>query len=411
MPKANEWRAGWPVVTASLVGMMVSAWTLPFYLLGPLTLPLMEQFGWSKSGLALSASALSIGATIGAALFGRVSDLIEVRKVALISLSAFGFSLLLAPMISALWQLQLLYFTAGLLGAGCGGIAYMRAIGSRFQAARGVALAVALSGTGLAAFSVPLVAYAINAVFGWEGVFVLLGAVIILVGLPAIYWGLGATPKGASQPERPKEAAETGMTRAEAMRDPRFYLIMGMVILFGLFISALIINLVPILQAQGLTAARAAAIASSMGLAMIIGRLGVGWLLDRWPPSLVGAGTFAVGAIGSLLLALAGAEYALLTVISMGLLVGAEVDLLSFIVLRYFGVRNYGEIYGWLYGAYTLVSMACPPFGALLLEQGGYRLLFGSAAASFGLAVLLFVILAHVAGEVPGVRKAGKAQI
>ena len=201
------------------------------------------------------------------------------------------------------------------------------------------------------------------------------------------------------------------LTRAEAMRDPRFYLIMGMVILFGLFISALIINLVPILQAQGLTAARAAAIASSMGLAMIIGRLGVGWLLDRWPPSLVGAGTFAVGAIGSLLLALAGAEYALLTVISMGLLVGAEVDLLSFIVLRYFGVRNYGEIYGWLYGAYTLVSMACPPFGALLLEQGGYRLLFGSAAASFGLAVLLFVILAHVAGEVPGVRKAGKAQI
>ena len=38
----------------------------------------------------------------------------------------------------------------------------------------------------------------------------------------------------------------------------------------------------------------------------------------------------------------------------MGLGLGAEVDIIGFLVGRYFGLRRYGEIYGYIFAAFTM---------------------------------------------------------
>ncbi len=80
----------------------------------------------------------------------------------------------------------------------------------------------------------------------------------------------------------------------------------------------------------------------------------------------------------------------------MGLLIGAEIDLMSFMVLWYFGVRSFGAIFGILFSLYTGSTIAGPILGAVLLRSGGYPLLYISTAATFAMAALAMLTLCFV---------------
>lgn len=71
-----------------------------------------------------------------------------------------------------------------------------------------------------------------------------------------------------------------------------------------------------------------------LGIAIVIGRLSAGWLLDHFPPPYVGMGIFALGATGAAAFVLGGAPFAVPTVVALGFLIGAEIDILSFVTLR-----------------------------------------------------------------------------
>jgi MFS family permease len=80
-----------------------------------------------------------------------------------------------------------------------------------------------------------------------------------------------------------------------------------------------------------------------------------GWFLDRfWGPvvalfffgvSGVGMGILASGATGGL---------AVLGAICCGAGIGAEIDIMGFMLSRYFGQRAYGKIYGVIFAAFNL---------------------------------------------------------
>ena len=74
----------------------------------------------------------------------------------------------------------------------------------------------------------------------------------------------------------------------------------------------------------------AARVASVIGIGIILGRLLIGWLIDRVFAPSVAAVIFVIAAGGCLLLAYGGAEHARLAAFLIGFALGAEVDLMAF---------------------------------------------------------------------------------
>ncbi|MNR17130.1 Major Facilitator Superfamily protein [compost metagenome] len=127
------------------------------------------------------------------------------------------------------------------------------------------------------------------------------------------------------------------------------------------------------LQARGLSAAEANLIFSGFGIALIFGRMLIGYLLDRlWPPA-VAAFSLALPAIGCLIYLGGTIEFGplLLAAVLVGFGAGAEFDIAAFLVARYFGLREYGRLFGVHQGLNTVASAIAPLLFALLLSRTG----------------------------------------
>jgi MFS family permease len=392
----RELRQGWPVVAAGFTGMLISGGAVATYVLGPITKPLQAEFHWSRPGISLCQSLLALGITLGTPIFGWLADRSSPRLIALASTVAFcacfAFQALSAGQIR---EFQLMYFLCGFLGAGSAAVIYTKVIGGAFQAMRGIALGIVLSGTGATALIAPVLVTKINEAFGWRAVFGCIAGLVLVV-LPIVYRGLGrrgSRPNGLRHRQGGSVATSGGFSRRQALHDIRFYVLLICSLIFGLFIGSLIINLTPVLIDRGFTPVGAAQIASVLGIAIIAGRLLIGTLLDRFAPSLVGAAVFGIAAVGVALFLAGGASCAIASVAAFGVTTGAELDIFSFMALRYFGLREYGTIFAMLYCGYTATSIVGPVIGAMILAAHGYRVLFATAAAGFMLIAFLFLIL------------------
>lgn len=397
----EEFRAYWLPLLAAFVGITLGVMSIPFYFLGPMIKPLEAAFGWSRVELLSASSLMAIGITLVSPVAGWLADRYEARLLVALSLLMLGGCYVAAAMMTELWHFQLIYFLTGFLGGIGGATAITRAIGSRFIHARGLAIGIVLSGTGVASFAAPLFVHALVEAGGWQSVWWALAGLSVLVAMPIAWVGLGTAKAVPGSAAKAKERPVYGVTLRQAARDPRFYILLISILLFGLPISSTILNLVPMLQDLGADPGRAAAIAAILGITILLGRLLIGLLLDRIRPSLVGIGIFALATVGSTALLIGGVDYAILTVIALGFMLGAEIDLMSFMTLRYFGTRAYGIIFALMFGTYTLISIIGPVAGGMLIEARGYEAIYQVAAIAWGAATLAFVLLSRMSDEKP----------
>ena len=132
---------------------------------------------------------------------------------------------------------------------------------------------------------------------------------------------------------------------------------LGAFLLLALGLGGVLIPLVPILRARGVSADEAAAVQGALGLALILGRAFAGFLMDRFFAPLVAVIILVFPVMGVILLAVdTSTTSALIAAVCIGVAAGAELDVIAVLITRYFGNRAYGENYGWQYAAWTLGS-------------------------------------------------------
>ena len=140
-----------------------------------------------------------------------------------------------------------------------------------------------------------------------------------------------------------------------------------------------LIHLVPLLTDRGLSAQSAALATSLLGGAVLVGRVWAGYLLDRCFASYAAVCFFCGATLGIFLLwngAVGGLAFS--AVILLGLGLGAEGDIVPYVVSRYFGLRAFGEIYGYAFTAFTLGGVIGPLLmGVSFDSTGSYRLVLG----------------------------------
>lgn len=131
-----------------------------------------------------------------------------------------------------------------------------------------------------------------------------------------------------------------------------------------------IAHIVPLLADRSVSTQAATAALSSAGLALILGRILSGYCLDRLFAPFVSATFFLVPLCGIILLGSgANTALALLAAILLGIGIGAEVDIMAFLVGRYFGLSSYGGIYGALLALFTFGSGLGPWLIALSFDH------------------------------------------
>lgn len=406
-PPGSELRAHLGAVIASMMGLAFSIATLGFtYSIGAFINPLVAEFGWTRQEILSAQLFITVPTIFTSAAVGWFADRHGVRHLILASQALFGLSFFaLAFLLDSLTTLYAIYFLMAIGAGGTVGIGFARLLSERFDRQRGLALGIAMSGTGLCGFMVPPYATWAIEQFGWRGGFVALGLLPLLIALP-LGWrylhdlpratrpaaGVGAT--AASEAEAADHAGG-GLTLREALRNYRFwFMCLGLLVCSGV-VTAFITNIVPLLQEQGHAANRAALAASTFGISVLIGRIAVGYLIDRHFAPVVGAALMfpAAAAIAWLAAFDPGIGASVVVVFLAGLAAGAEVDLMAYLCSRYFGLREYGRIFAGLYIAFAIgPGIFVPLFGRARDLTGGYDPgLYGVAAgiALFGVLMLL----------------------
>ncbi len=282
----EEWRNGWRSLVSATAGISVASFAASST--GIVMEPLNRLYGWPKSVVSAGVLCVAIITLLLAPLNGHLIRNHGPRRVALASLiaAAIGFCCI-AMSGGQAWTWWLAWFVFGALTAGVGPIVWTSGITLAFDRHRGAALSIALSGSGLAFFLSPLIGFWLLNNFGWRFVYVGFAVMVIGVHLPLTwFWFRPLSPQGRNSAATDTASGGTsaGLTFVEIVTNPKFVMLALFTMLVASTEGAFMIHLVPILRHTGLAAGQAAEIASILGVAMIIGRLGTGFLFDHWSP-------------------------------------------------------------------------------------------------------------------------------
>lgn len=394
----GEFKLGGKALIAALVGVALGASPIPFNAIGLVIGPISKEYGWSVEQVANGITIFGVIAALLAPLYGGLADRIGVRVVALWSIFGFGISFALlgfAPnnigVYYGIWAL------IGLVGIGCTPVTFSRGISQWFAQSRGLALGIMLLGTSLTAIVVPWLGKQIIADWGWRALFPFFGAMTLLIALPLCFiWFREPTLL-----ERPKGMSDAsgnliGMRFGQAVKSRYFWIMVASTILISTAYGGAHVHMVEMVKKHGFSAESAAGVAMIVGVGILIGRVSVGLLFDRfWAPG-VACVVLSLPALSAYLFIGGHSDLAVLKIAAflLGLAAGAESDVLAFLTARYFGMANYGRIYGAFYLFFGICSGISPKlYSRTVGNTGSYDPMLQIAIFCFlgGAALLLLL--------------------
>ena len=181
-----EWNRNWKVVLAAAFGMGLLS--VPTYSMGLFFEPLENEFGWSRASIAGgklfgALSGLLAGPLIGLIVdragpqrLARIGSVLVCMLIAMLSLAG--------PTITSWWLLWAALSASELL---IKPTVWTAGVSSTFSSSRGLALAVALSGTALASIFTPILGLYLIDHYGWRMAFVALAGIWAAIALPIIF--------------------------------------------------------------------------------------------------------------------------------------------------------------------------------------------------------------------------------
>ncbi|HEV2134894.1 MAG TPA: MFS transporter [Terracidiphilus sp.] len=386
--------AGWGVLAAAFTGVMVSFAPIIPYTFSLFLDPLHAAFGWKREAMDGAFALAAITVALVSPLIGILLDRFPPRRIIVPGILAFAVALAtLSRLTPHIVQFYATFFVLGLVANATAQFAYTRTILTWFTTHRGIALALLLTGSGIGSILIPPLTEWMIQHHGWRSGFLLLGGIAIL-GLPLTAWLVRNRPEATIV--RSEDHGDAGMTVSAALRTAAFWILAFITILSAFSENGLVTNLASILTQHGVLAATAALALSVRGGAGIIGRLGIGFAIDRVSPERIQSFVLALAAAGTLILAFAGGAWAaLLGAAILGVGLGSEADVGPYLLARYFGRRHFSVLYGLTWTAYAIGGATGPLWiGHLYDRAGAYlpRFIVYLAAVAFGAVILSFFL-------------------
>lgn len=348
---AGEFRRGWRVLLSAMLGNGLGFVALPFYTIGAIAPSLASEFAWSYAQIMAGIPIVSAVVLGLSPLVGRLTDRVGVRRVGLTSLLLFGFAFMLfGANRGSLAFYYANWVVLGVAGAGTLPLTWTRAVNNWFDEHKGLALGITMMGTGLFGTLAKLTVGYVLVRWDWQACYLVLGLAPLLLAWP-VAWFHFHDRVAAPAADGSGLAVVAGMEYRDILRDRRFWLIGIAFMLVSFALGGPMPHLETIMFDKGFARADAASIVALFGIAVVVGRVAGGLVLDRaWAP-LVALVLFLLPALGLAVFIGSPPSTLLATVmiVLVGLGTGVEYDLMAFLIARYFGMRSYGAAYGTMY--------------------------------------------------------------
>ncbi len=403
--KSSRLYYGWVVVLITFITLLVSAGirAMPSILM----LPFETEFGWSRANIS---SVISIGIF----LYGLVGPFsvallqkFGIRRVVVISLLALAISLSITPLMTALWQYEILWgLVSGLATGMMANVLGVTVSNHWFVKRKGlvVGLLTASAATGQLLF-LPLMAK-IAAEVGWRyAIYSAVVAIIIVLVAVAIWmrnhpYDVGVAPYGMEELVKP--APFSGnifltplLALRSALKNNTFWLLAGTFFFCGFSTNGLIgTHLIPADHDHGIPEVTAAGLLALMGMFDLVGTTLSGWLSDRFDSRKLLFWYYGLRGLSLLFLPYAlDTNHTMLVIFSAfyGLDWIATVPPTVKLATNEFGKEKAGMIFGWVVVAHQIGASVAAYGGGLLRELlGSYTVPFIAA----GLVCLFAALMA-----------------
>ncbi len=364
---------GWRVALASAVCLLVGFASLLVYTFGVFLKPIAAEFGWSRQAVSAAFGVAALAVAGCSPFLGASLDRYPIRRIILPCMLVFGCAFAsLALLTNHLWHLYVVFALLGLVGNGTAHLAYSRPLSTWFKERRGMAFALLMSGGAVGAMILPVIAQALIGMFGWRNAFALLGAMVLVVGLP-----LAATVHSSPTFHRSNADLAEGSSTGRGLRSGTFWIIVTVLFFASLSQNGSITQMAALLTDRGVAASSAALAVSVLGGAILGGRLLTGWLLDRYFAPRVAFCLLVVAALGTFILA--GAHSSVMGFFGAGCIgmgMGGEADVTPYLVAKYFGLKSFSTLYGFTWTVYAIAGAIGPVImGKAFDATGSYQAL------------------------------------
>jgi len=397
---------GWWIVVACF---FISLYTggVVFYGFTAFFEPLADKFDWSYAQISFAASLRGMEAGLLAPLVGILVDRWGSRRLLVggTIISTLGLILL-----SRTASLAMFYGAFLLLAVGmsiCSSTVLMTAVANWFRKKVGIATGIMVSGYGFSGLLVPVIVRLIDT-YDWQKALTILAIGMLVLCLPLSLVvrhkpeQYGYQPDGeaegtltpssnSTQPKLP----EVSIATRQALKSRTFWHVALSLLCQAMIVSAVVTHIMPYLTSIHMTRTNSSLIASALSLVSIGGRLGFGWLGDRFDKRRVIAIAFAMMCAGLLCLGFASSTAILLLtffLILLGIGYGGNNTLRASAIREFFGRDNFGAIHGFVLGIIALGSIAGPPLAGWVFDNWGNYQPIWLAFAGLALAAMLVAI-------------------
>ncbi len=398
---------GWIVAAITFVTLLAAAGIRATP--GVLIVPLEQEFGWTRASISLAVS-------INLVLYGFLGpfsaalvDRLGARRTMVIAMATLAVGVSLTSLMSATWQLVLLWGIVVGTGSGMMALALAATVVNRwFSQHRGLVMGVltASTATGQLVF-LPFLASLVEH-YGWRvAVLTIAGVGLCTVPLIALFMrnrpaDLGLTPLGdaVGTPPIPVSKGNPIVAAFEALgegvRSRDFWLLAGSFFICGLSTNGLIgTHLIPACFDHGIPEVMAASLLATMGIFDFIGTTASGWLSDRWNNRYLLCWYYALRGISLLFLPMA-LDSSFIGLGAFAVFYGldwiATVPPTVRLAADIFGKEKAGMMFGWIVAAHQ-VGAAVAAFGAGYVRDNAGDYFHAFMIAGFACFVAAMMVL------------------
>jgi len=336
---------------------------------------------------------------------GKMIDRFDLRWVAAGVCTALILACANMALVPSAWALAPAIFALRLSGQGLMSHTAMTSMGRYFEAERGRAVSIAILGfpAGVAVF--PGLAVWLISMFGWRMAWAAVAVALALFLIPLALWllkGHGArhrfflTQTATVQTDAPTASVRRQWTRAEVLRDPRFYLLCIAITAPSFISTGFFFHQAPLAAAKGWSLAWMASAFVAYTIGAIGANLAFGPLIDRFGARKLLPYYLYPLMLACLSIAVSSHHMAAMTLMFfMGLTSGSGQTLIGAAWPEFYGVMHLGAIRAMVMSMSVGASALSPLVVGWLIDRGvametiaiGFMIYLAVAIASILLAL------------------------
>lgn len=398
---------GWLIVLGSFF-MMATCYAVFVNCLNLFLVPITNDLGITRGQFNANTSIAAIVGVFASLFVGKLVQKCNARIFGIVNILLIVSSLACWSLVTQLWQMYLLSVVTGFTVISGTRLMISLLIANWFDHKRGLAVSLSLSGSGVGGMILSQVAASSINTYGWRTTFLILALITLIISMPLTVtvfhnnpFNIGLLPYGVSNESNNiavggKNQGYFGVTAKRAIRSGAFWLLLLGFLLMGLINGGVIINISANFTDAGYSAEFAANIVSLQLFVLIVGKITVGMVFDRYGVIrgiILGGITLMLATIGMFFAHNTFGPYLFALTFGFGTSLGTIAPPL--IVIHEFGKKEFGSLVGYV----TAIQMFGGAVGSILTgilydRMGSYQL--GWIILTFTSIVMLIAMLGSV---------------